>query len=76
MDDVLVACPFCGEDSFDLIGLKQHFYGASFADPCEKFAATRSSHSIAELIAAGSAEDGNSANRKPSDAPARAEEAT
>lgn len=24
MDDELVTCPFCGEEDFDLIGLKLH----------------------------------------------------
>ena len=31
-----VQCPFCGEDDFDLIGLKRHFQRGH----CEKFEAT------------------------------------
>jgi hypothetical protein len=31
-------CPWCGEDDFDLPGLKQHLtIGATFSEPCEFF---------------------------------------
>lgn len=32
-------CPFCGEDGFDLVGLKIHLTGEQmlFAGPCDKF---------------------------------------
>ena len=36
-----IACPFCREDGFDLIGLRQHITGEGFlfAGVCEKFQA-------------------------------------
>ncbi len=31
-------CPWCGEEGFDLYGLKLHLLnGGMFHDPCEKF---------------------------------------
>ena len=35
-----IRCPFCGEDDFDLYGLKQHlegFSGMMYHEPCEAF---------------------------------------
>ena len=33
-----IKCPWCGEDGFDLYGLKQHLLvGGMFHDPCEEF---------------------------------------
>lgn len=77
MAKVLVDCPFCGEDGFDLIGLKHHLTRPE--DYCEAYDTTpslavwRRQSQIASM--AGSAEDGDAANRMPSEDPERAEEA-
>lgn len=36
-----VSCPFCGENGFDLIGLKQHLEGTFlFAEACDAYVNT------------------------------------
>jgi hypothetical protein len=48
-----VACPFCGEKGFDLVGLKQHLQGAYvFAGPCEAYENTMTVDQESEARAA------------------------
>ena len=37
IDDQNIQCPFCGEDGFDLIGLKKHLLGFLIFNGCEAF---------------------------------------
>lgn len=66
----LVACPFCGEEDFDLLGLKIHLTGGWIADPCNAFG------EVGEEISAGSEEDGESSASKASEDRVAAEEPT